>query len=238
MNKTKIPWCDYTWNPIVGCNRNCWYCYAKGIFERSHPGEKYEDIHIYQERFQDPDMRNKKPMRIFVGSMTDIMDSRIPVEVVDKVFETARIHPQHTYIFLTKHYFAYDVLVEEVSDNCWMGITITGQEPLHEKLTKVDYLIKKSPGKIKFISFEPLLGEVAHLLKPGIDWIIIGGLSGIKGPGYEGNKIHIADILAHANLFKIPVYVKPNLKWRPDITDTNKYKNFPECKLDTHPELW
>lgn len=34
MKKTKIEWCDSTWNPISGCYRGCPYCYAKGIANR------------------------------------------------------------------------------------------------------------------------------------------------------------------------------------------------------------
>lgn len=34
MNKTKIEWCDSTWNPVTGCNHNCEYCYARRIVER------------------------------------------------------------------------------------------------------------------------------------------------------------------------------------------------------------
>lgn len=29
MNKTKIEWCDSTWNPITGCLNGCEYCYAR-----------------------------------------------------------------------------------------------------------------------------------------------------------------------------------------------------------------
>lgn len=29
MNKTKIEWCDSTWNPVTGCLHNCNYCYAR-----------------------------------------------------------------------------------------------------------------------------------------------------------------------------------------------------------------
>ncbi len=34
MNKTKIEWCDSTWNPVTGCYHNCEYCYARGIANR------------------------------------------------------------------------------------------------------------------------------------------------------------------------------------------------------------
>lgn len=34
MNKTKIEWCDYTWNPVTGCLHECEYCYARRIAKR------------------------------------------------------------------------------------------------------------------------------------------------------------------------------------------------------------
>lgn len=34
MNKSKIEWCDMTWNPVTGCLHNCPYCYARRIAER------------------------------------------------------------------------------------------------------------------------------------------------------------------------------------------------------------
>ena len=33
-NKTKIDWCDSTWNPVTGCLHGCEYCYARKIAER------------------------------------------------------------------------------------------------------------------------------------------------------------------------------------------------------------
>lgn len=34
MKKTKIEWCDTTWNPVTGCMHGCEYCYARRIAER------------------------------------------------------------------------------------------------------------------------------------------------------------------------------------------------------------
>ena len=34
MNKSKIEWCDHTWNPITGCNHGCHYCYARTMTAR------------------------------------------------------------------------------------------------------------------------------------------------------------------------------------------------------------
>lgn len=32
--KTKIDWCDSSWNPVTGCLHGCQYCYARGIATR------------------------------------------------------------------------------------------------------------------------------------------------------------------------------------------------------------
>lgn len=34
MNRSKIEWCDHTWNPITGCRHNCEYCYARRMTAR------------------------------------------------------------------------------------------------------------------------------------------------------------------------------------------------------------
>ncbi len=40
MNKTKIEWCDSTWNPVTGCLHGCEYCYARRIAERFSTADK------------------------------------------------------------------------------------------------------------------------------------------------------------------------------------------------------
>lgn len=34
MNRSKIEWCDHTWNPITGCRQGCEYCYARKMTAR------------------------------------------------------------------------------------------------------------------------------------------------------------------------------------------------------------
>ena len=40
--KTKIDWCDSTWNPVTGCLHGCEYCYARRIAERFGAREIYD----------------------------------------------------------------------------------------------------------------------------------------------------------------------------------------------------
>ena len=34
MNRSRIEWCDHTWNPITGCRHDCSYCYARNMTAR------------------------------------------------------------------------------------------------------------------------------------------------------------------------------------------------------------
>ncbi len=34
MNRSKIEWCDHTWNPVTGCRHGCEYCYARTMTRR------------------------------------------------------------------------------------------------------------------------------------------------------------------------------------------------------------
>ena len=43
--KTKIDWCDATWNPVTGCLHGCKYCYARRIAERFGGYPSDEELH-------------------------------------------------------------------------------------------------------------------------------------------------------------------------------------------------
>ena len=54
MNKTKIEWCDSSWNPVTGCWHGCEYCYAKRIAERFSgyiPDENPDTIRVIRRPF-------------------------------------------------------------------------------------------------------------------------------------------------------------------------------------------
>ena len=50
-SKTKIDWCDSSWNPVTGCLHGCEYCYAQGIAKRFGDDFKQEfpwKVHDYE----------------------------------------------------------------------------------------------------------------------------------------------------------------------------------------------
>lgn len=49
--KTKVDWCESTWNPVTGCLHGCEYCYARKIAERfgGYPSdEKLHELDVPQ----------------------------------------------------------------------------------------------------------------------------------------------------------------------------------------------
>ncbi len=58
-------------------------------------------------------------------------------------------------------------------DHIWMGVTIENSNYIQ----RMDNL-KRINAKIKFISFEPLIGSVGKIDLDNIDWVIVGGESG------------------------------------------------------------
>jgi len=67
MDKTKIDWCDSTWNPVTGCLHGCEYCYARWIAKR-FGGWTDSDGDMYHDEF----FKNKseireldKPLQVF-----------------------------------------------------------------------------------------------------------------------------------------------------------------------------
>ncbi len=118
-DKTKIEWCDATWNPIAGCTRvseGCRNCYAERLAHRfAGPGQHYEGLTVlrngalgwsgnvtfYEPRLREP-LKWRKPRRIFVNSMSDLFHEAVTDEMRDRIFAVMALCPQHTFQVLTK----------------------------------------------------------------------------------------------------------------------------------------
>ena len=61
------------------------------------------------------------------------------------------------------------------SENIWQGVTVESEK----YKGRIDSL-RNVPATIKFISFEPLLGDVGPVNLRDIDWAIVGGESGFN----------------------------------------------------------
>lgn len=204
MNKTKIEWCDYTWNPVTGCKNNCWYCYGKHIRKRFEKSP-WNEIKYYPGRLEAP-LNVSNPSRIFVGSMTDMFGGWLNDDWIDETVSVADKCPQHTFLFLTKNPNRYREF--HLPKNCWLGVTIDCKAHLR----KLYPLTRKTEAPVRFISFEPLLEAMGAIDLLGINWVIIGALTGYKSSKYKPKKEWVGSILEQADFYNVPVFMKNNLK--------------------------
>ena len=93
--KSKIEWTQATWNPITGCTKlsdGCRHCYAATLAHRLYAmhNPRYTNefkVTVHEDLIERPTTW-KKPMRIFVNSMSDLFHEDIPEEVILRIFRT------------------------------------------------------------------------------------------------------------------------------------------------------
>lgn len=212
MNRTKIEWCDYTWNPITGCKHGCPYCYAKKIADRFNGSKSWPngfEPTFHYGRLNDP-TKIKKPQTIFVCSMADLFGAWVPDLWVSLVLGACWQAPQHTYIFLTKNPQRYLRIRGFLGKkNLWFGATITNQNDADQRIQ----WLQKMPEGNRFISFEPLLGKIEHLNLRGIGQVIIGAQT---NPFKEPDHFWISEIIASADAGGAKVFCKDSLSRIPE----------------------
>lgn len=233
MNKTDIEWCDYTWNPVTGCKHGCPYCYARKIAERfkgSKAWPKGFEPMFHHERLGDP-AKMKKPQTIFVCSMADLFGDWVPDGWINTVYMSMLRAPQHTYILLTKnpnraghrlidnfYQFGVKYWPSQIPQNWWIGASVE-----RTRFTgRIDDLLR-IPTKNRFVSFEPLLGNVTSddfpLNLAGINQVIIGAQT---NPTIAPPIDAIISIENEARVNDTRVFCKDSLSYL-NVGDSNNY---------------
>lgn len=231
MAESNIEWTEMTWNPTTGCTKisaGCKFCYAEVMSKRlkAMGVEKYRDVFKLRIHPQEIDIPYhwKKPRVVFVNSMSDMFHKDVPLEFIQKVFKVMNDNPQHTFQVLTKRadlVVKYDKKIKWTK-NIWMGTSVED----HRVVKRIDYL-RKTGAKIKFLSLEPLIGNLKGLNLKGMDWVIVGGESGHKARPVK--KEWIIDIKNQCNKSKIPFFFK---QW--GKTKFNPNANDPTISIDHH----
>lgn len=200
MQKTKIDWADFTWNPICGCQHNCteFECYAKKLHNQRHEAYKkgrkmpiqyavpFNEIQYFPERLHDrvpkmPTRRNEiaeqlspnKPI-VFVGSMCDMFGDWIPHYMIHSIFEYCKSNTQTIFMFLTKNPKKYIYMPKaNVAANMWFGTTLVKSGMVTN--SRIDAMAQlRMYGIRTFVSIEPIKSGFDGVDLSTFDFVIVG----------------------------------------------------------------
>lgn len=212
MNKTKIEWCDYTWNPVNGCRHGCAYCYARTIAERFVGTKAFPngfEPSFYPERLTEP-AKVKSPSIIFAVSMGDLGGSWVDPSHVRAVFRAMTEAKHHRYVVLTKgdvEWLSDAARYEDITTSVHIGISITGRMDDHEAERLEDLSMVR---KNRVLSLEPMLAafDPERIRYYPIDWLIIGGQTGATR--VQPKPEWIEPLVQFCRSQGVPVFVKDN----------------------------
>ncbi|TAK53071.1 MAG: phage Gp37/Gp68 family protein [Gammaproteobacteria bacterium] len=212
--QTEIEWTDATWNPVSGCTKvspGCDHCYAERFAERfrgvpGHPFESGFDLTLRPHKLDEP-LRWRRPRRVFVNSMSDLFHKDIPVDFVDRVFETMERADWHRFQVLTKRssllrrYVSARYGGGRAPPHIWLGVSVEDQRAL----VRLRHL-QATRASVRFVSFEPLLEHVGPVELHGVHWAIVGGES---GPGRRPvEAAWVRDLRDQCRAAKVPFFFK------------------------------
>ena len=179
MENSKIAWTHNTFNPWMGCTKvstGCKNCYAETL-TKNRMGINVWGINAKRQRTS---IQNwKKPLKwnkeakqnsknlVFCASLSDIFeDNDQLIEWRYDLFQLIRQTPNLEWQILTKRPENINRLLPfELPSNVWLGTSIE-----NDKVIERAEILKSTNAKIKFISYEPAIGPIAHCINLiGID---------------------------------------------------------------------
>jgi len=160
--------------------------------------------------------------RLMGVSMGDLFHKDVPFEYIDKVMKVIEDCPQHTFQILTKRamrmagYFSQH---HSVPKNVWLGVTCENSK----YNDRVNHLKGIKGATVKFLSCEPLLGDMSDINLDGIDWVITGGESGVNARRTPADWFR--GLRDACNRQDVPFFFKQWGAWGVDGVKRSKYAN-------------
>lgn len=157
--------------------------------------------------------------RVFCASMADVFERRADLnDQRARLWELILNTPNLDWLLLTKRPQNIEKLVPWRHDwpaNVWLGTSVENQTLAEKRLP----FLLKSAAAVRFLSCEPLLGQVDLMpwfrrrgLHP-IDWIIAGGESG--GASRPMHPDWAVSLLRQYQRFEVPFHFKQWGQWVP-----------------------
>ena len=245
MNKSRIAWTDYTWNPVTGCTKvseGCKFCYAEKkatnpFYKKAFPNGF--NLTLHPERLDRIKSKTKYPpgSKVFVNSMSDLFHEDIPIKFIYSCFLEMYRRPDVTFQILTKRpermIDFFRKTMHPIKKNMWLGVSVEStnhQNRIRMLLDAFNQCQYVDSDFVTFVSFEPLLEDLGQIDLTGLDWIIVGGES---GPNRRPFKLKWAyNLLGQARKQNVKFFFKQTGDLRPgslkDVPDDLIVREFPQ----------
>jgi protein gp37 len=175
--KSKIEWCEHTFNPWVGCTKvspACDHCYAAtwaGRFKVAKWGPGEPRVRTTAANWRLPVKWDREAAdtgtrpRVFCASLADVFDNDVPQEWRRDLFSLIDACRHLDWILLTKRIGNARDMLNTLTlgfwdmspwKHVWIGATICNQDEADRDIPK----LLAVPAALRFVSIEPMLGPI------------------------------------------------------------------------------
>jgi len=188
-------------NLVIGCTVGCPYCYARNNVKRYHMIDDFSQPEFFPGKLRLMD--KPRPQNFLLTGMSDLAGWK--PEWREAVFAKIRENPQHQFLFLSKRPDLLDFSTD--LDNAWFGVTVTRKA----ELWRIDALRKNVKAGHYHVTFEPLFDDPGTVDLSGIDWIVIGTMTGAQSRKIHTEPAWACSLTEQAHNGHIPVFWKEDL---------------------------
>lgn len=258
MKKSPIEWCDFTWNPVTGCRKNCLFC--EGMNNLQHfKGDNR--LYLSSDRIIKNENRGlfilEKPFPGIgtnavpcpTGGLPTLHSYRLPM-VAEKW------KPANIYVCRSGDLFGDWVpteWIQQVFEACqkapWHNYMFLTMNPeRYVKLLEAGLLVQAdnfwygtrlteksdvftADGYHSFVCIEPMGLFAERIEIPAVEWILLGGYGRLKRRWIESvmeRKGNIPVFMIGSKLFK-EVWNAPLVQEYPSLLYRPKEKKLPHC---------
>lgn len=198
MAETKIEWCDFTWNPWIGCTKvspACDHCYAEAMMDTRYGRARWG---AGEDRVRTSEANRALPYRwdkaaaaagerhtVFCLSLGDIWDNEVDPFWRDQALTTMHQTPNLIYLLLSKRIGNAMKMAGgpmhgtvRLPPNAALGATMVNQPEWDRDARKLAEAGERLGALFTFASVEPMLERIWMGDAPCPDWVICGGESG------------------------------------------------------------
>jgi len=223
-----------SWNMVRGCtpiSPGCDQCYARAQHKAMYSEREHYLIPFSEVTFMPSNISIGHNYIISVNGISDTLHPDITDQQVQFMIDA--ISKKHgIFVVCTKRPFRASMF--DWPPNVWLGTSIEDKNYLY----RIDELLKAN-SKIKFVSFEPMLGPMGEVDLTGIDWVCMGIE---RGPQARPYRIQwLRQVRDHCIYQGVPLFYRGahyTRNLRPsDLLDGKIWHQYP-CGLEAKDEKY